>query len=168
VQDVSGFMVGTEEEQEGIIRAGARFVEAMATARVPKVVLTVNHASGAGYYAMAGQGFDPDFILSWPTGRMGVMEGESAIQAVHGPALDAAKKKGAAIEPTVEKAVDEMRADYEHQLDAKFAAARGYVDAIVYPENTREMLSLALRATLHNPGPHLGPFVLPPHLGESI
>jgi 3-methylcrotonyl-CoA carboxylase beta subunit len=167
VQDVSGFMVGTEEEQEGIIRAGARFVEAMATARVPKVVLTINHASGAGYYAMAGQGFDPDFILSWPTGRMGVMEGESAIQAVHGPTLDAAKKKGGAVEPNVEKAVEEMRADYEHQLDAKFAAARGYVDAIVYPENTREMLSLALRATLHNPGPHLGPFVLPPHLGES-
>jgi 3-methylcrotonyl-CoA carboxylase beta subunit len=167
VQDVSGFMVGTEAEQEGIIRAGARFVEAMATARVPKIVLTVNHASGAGYYAMAGQGFDPDFILSWPTGRMGVMEGESAVQAVHGPILEAAKKSGRAIEPAVEKAVDEMRADYEHQLDAKFAAARGYVDAIVYPENTREILSLALRATLHNPGPHLGPFVLPPHLGEQ-
>jgi 3-methylcrotonyl-CoA carboxylase beta subunit len=167
VQDVSGFMVGTEAEQEGIIRAGARFVEAMATARVPKIVLTVNHASGAGYYAMAGQGFDPDFILSWPTGRMGVMEGESAIQAVHGPALDAAKKKGGALEADVAKAVEEMRADYEHQLDARYAAARGFVDAIVYPENTREMLSLALRATLHNPGPHLGPFVLPPHLSEE-
>ena len=75
VQDVSGFMVGPEAEHEGIIRAGARFVEAMATARVPKIVLTVNHASGAGYYAMAGQGFDPDFIFSWPTGRMAVMEG---------------------------------------------------------------------------------------------
>jgi acetyl-CoA carboxylase carboxyltransferase component len=167
VQDVSGFMVGTEAEQEGIIRAGARFVEAMATARVPKIVLTVNHASGAGYYAMAGQGFDPDFILSWPTGRMGVMEGESAIQAVHGPALEAAKKKGGTPAADVTSAVDEMRADYEHQLDARYAAARGYVDAIVYPENTREMLSLALRATLHNPGPHLGPFVLPAHLGES-
>ncbi|MFL5597047.1 MAG: acyl-CoA carboxylase subunit beta [Gemmatimonadaceae bacterium] len=167
VQDVSGFMVGTEAEQEGIIRAGARFVEAMATARVPKIVLTVNHASGAGYYAMAGQGFDPDFILSWPTGRMAVMEGESAIQAVHGPALEAAKKKGGALEPDIAKAVEEMRADYEHQLDARYAAARGYVDAIVYPENTREMLSLALRAALHNPGPHLGPFVLPPHLGEE-
>ncbi|MFL5570886.1 MAG: acyl-CoA carboxylase subunit beta [Gemmatimonadaceae bacterium] len=167
VQDVSGFMVGTEAEQEGIIRAGARFVEAMATARVPKIVLTVNHASGAGYYAMAGQGFDPDFILSWPTGRMAVMEGESAIQAVHGPALEAAKKQGGALEPDIAKAVEEMRADYEHQLDARYAAARGYVDAIVYPENTREMLSLALRAALHNPGPHLGPFVLPPHLGEE-
>jgi len=167
VQDVSGFMVGTEAEQEGIIRAGARFVEAMATALVPKIVLTVNHASGAGYYAMAGQGFDPDFILSWPTGRMGVMEGESAIQAVHGPALEAAKKTKGGPPPEVAAAVDEMRADYENQLDARYAAARGFVDAIVYPENTREMLSLALRATLHNPGPHLGPFVLPPHLGES-
>jgi len=167
VQDVSGFMVGAEAEQEGIIRAGARFVEAMATTRVPKIVLTVNHASGAGYYAMAGQGFDPDFILSWPTGRMGVMEGESAIQAVHGPALEAAKKTGTAAPAETMAAVDEMRADYEHQLDARYAAARGYVDAIVYPENTREMLSLALRAALNNPGPHLGPFVLPPHLGES-
>jgi len=167
VQDVSGFMVGTEAEHEGIIRAGARFVEAMATARVPKIVLTVNHASGAGYYAMAGQGFDPDFILSWPTGRMAVMEGESAIQAVHGPTLEAAKKRGGALEPDVAKSVDEMRADYEHQLDARYAAARGFVDSIVYPENTREMLSLALRASLHNPGPHLGPFVLPPHLSEE-
>jgi acetyl-CoA carboxylase carboxyltransferase component len=167
VQDVSGFMVGTEAEQEGIIRAGARFVEAMATARVPKIVLTVNHASGAGYYAMAGQGFDPDFILSWPTGRMGVMEGESAIQAVHGPALEAVKKSGKPAAPEVAAAVDEMRADYENQLDARYAAARGFVDAIVFPENTREMLSLALRASLHNPGPHLGPFVLPPYLGET-
>ena len=167
VQDVSGFMVGTEAEQAGIIRAGARFVEAMATARVPKIVLTVNHASGAGYYAMAGQGFDPDFILSWPTGRMGVMEGESAIQAVHGPTLEAAKKSGKSPPAETSAAIEEMRADYEHQLDARFAAARGYVDAIVYPENTREMLSLALRAALNNPGPHLGPFVLPPHLGET-
>jgi 3-methylcrotonyl-CoA carboxylase beta subunit len=167
VQDVSGFMVGTEAEQEGIIRAGARFVEAMATARVPKIVLTVNHASGAGYYAMAGQGFDPDFILSWPTGRMAVMEGESAVQAVHGPALEAAKKGKGAPDAEVQTAVEEMRAEYERQLDARYAAARGFVDAIVYPENTREMLSLALHASLHNPGPHLGPFVLPPHLGEA-
>ena len=167
IQDVSGFMVGTEAEQEGIIRAGARFVEAMATTKVPKIVLTVNHASGAGYYAMAGQGFDPDFILSWPTGRMGVMEGESAVQAVHGPTLEAAKKGGKTPPPETTAAVDEMRADYEHQLDARYAAARGYVDAIVYPEDTRAMLSLALRASLNNSGPHLGPFVLPPHLGEA-
>jgi acetyl-CoA carboxylase carboxyltransferase component len=166
VQDVSGFMVGPEAEHEGIIRAGARFVEAMATARVPKIVLTVNHASGAGYYAMAGQGFDPDFIFSWPTGRMGVMEGESAIQAVHGPALDAAKKARREPAPEVLEAVDEMRADYEHQLDARYAGARGYIDAIVYPEDTRQVLAMALRTTLQNAGPHLGAFVLPPHLSE--
>ena len=166
VQDVSGFMVGPEAEQAGIIRAGARFVEAMATTTVPKIVLTINHASGAGYYAMAGQGFDPDFIFSWPTGRMAVMEGESAVQAVHGPALDAAKKKGQKPSKDVTEAVEAMRADYEHQLDARYAAARGFVDAIVYPEDTREVLAIALRTTLHNSGPHLGPFVLPPHLGE--
>jgi acetyl-CoA carboxylase carboxyltransferase component len=167
VQDVSGFMVGPEAEHEGIIRAGARFVEAMATARVPKIVLTVNHASGAGYYAMAGQGFDPDFIFSWPTGRMGVMEGESAIQAVHGPALEDAKRSRRPVPAEVAEAVDEMRADYEHQLDARYAAARGYVDAIVEPESTRDVLALALRASLHNERPHLGAFVLPAHFDDA-
>ncbi|HEY9514290.1 MAG TPA: acyl-CoA carboxylase subunit beta [Gemmatimonadaceae bacterium] len=167
VQDVSGFMVGPEAEHEGIIRAGARFVEAMATATVPKLVLTVNHASGAGYYAMAGQGFDPDFIFSWPTGRMGVMEGESAVQAVHGPAIEQARQSGGTPPAEVREAIEEMRADYEQQLDARYAGARGYIDAIVYPEDTREVLAMALAASLHNPGPHLGPFVLPPHLGES-
>ncbi|MCC6319454.1 MAG: acyl-CoA carboxylase subunit beta [Gemmatimonadaceae bacterium] len=162
VQDVSGFMVGGEAEHEGIIRAGARWVEAMACARVPKLVLTVNHASGAGYYAMAGQGFDPDFIFSWPTGRMGVMEGESAIQAVHGPALAEAKKAGREAPREVLAAIEEMRADYEHQLDATFAAARGYVDAIIFPDETRDVLAMALQATLHNEGPHIGAFVLPP------
>ena len=162
VQDVSGFMVGPEAEHEGIIRAGARFVEAMACARVPKIVLTINHASGAGYYAMAGQGFDPDFILSWPTGRMAVMEGEAAVQAVHGPALEAAKAAGSAPPPEVQAAADAMRREYEQQLDARYAAARGFVDAIVAPEATRPLLALALRAALRNPGPHLGPFVLPP------
>jgi acetyl-CoA carboxylase carboxyltransferase component len=152
VQDVSGFMVGTEAEQSGIIRAGARFVEAMATATVPKLVLTINHASGAGYYAMAGQGFDPDFLVSWPTGRMGVMEGESAIQAVYG--AEAAKRENAA-------AVDAMRADYEHQLDASFAGARGFVDAILTPEETRATLAFLLEVSTEFTGPHLGPFVLP-------
>ncbi len=167
VQDVSGFMVGPEAEHEGIIRAGARFVEAMATATVPKIVLTVNHASGAGYYAMAGQGFDPDFIFSWPTGRMAVMEGESAVQAVHGPAIQAAKAAGESPSPDVADSMAEMREDYEHQLDARYAGARGFIDAIVYPEDTRATLAMALRSALQNPGPHLGPFVLPARLGVS-
>jgi acetyl-CoA carboxylase carboxyltransferase component len=161
VQDVSGFMVGPEAEHSGIIRSGARFVEAMATAVSPKIVLTVNHASGAGYYAMAGQGFDPDFILSWPSGRMGVMEGEAAVQAVHGPAMDAAKKSGTSVSKSVSDSAAEMRADYEEQLDARYAAARGFVDAIVYPEDTRGALAMVLRSALQNPGPHLGAFVLP-------
>jgi acetyl-CoA carboxylase carboxyltransferase component len=167
VQDVSGFMVGPEAEHEGIIRAGARFVEAMATARVPKIVLTVNHASGAGYYAMAGQGFDPDFIFSWPTGRMAVMEGEAAVQAVHGPAIEKAKAKKASVSPETAESIAEMRADYEHQLDARFAGARGFIDAIVYPEETRDVIAMALRASLQNSGPHLGPFVLPAHYDDA-
>jgi acetyl-CoA carboxylase carboxyltransferase component len=162
IQDVSGFMVGPEAEQSGIIRAGARFVEAMATAVVPKIVLTVNHASGAGYYAMAGQGFDPDFILSWPTGRMGVMEGESAVMAVHGAEIEKARKEGPEPSDEAKASMSSMRADYEEQLDAKFAAARGFVDALVTPEETRDQLAFALKIAANYAGPHLGPFVLPP------
>lgn len=164
VQDVSGFMVGVQAEHSGIIRAGARFVEAMATAAVPKIVLTINHASGAGYYAMAGQGFDPDFIFTWPTGRMAVMEGAAAVEAVHGPALEAARKSGQPLAPDTQKAVDEMFADYEHHLDARYAAARGFVDAIVHPEETRDVLAMAFRTALRSGAPHIGPFVLPPML----
>ncbi|MBA3259235.1 MAG: acyl-CoA carboxylase subunit beta [Gemmatimonadales bacterium] len=162
VQDVSGFMVGPEAEQSGIIRAGARFVEAMATAVVPKIVLTVNHASGAGYYAMAGQGFDPDFILSWPTGRMAVMEGEAAVMAVHGAEIERAGRERREVVAEAKASIESMRADYEHQLDAKYAAARGYVDAIVPPEETRDRLAFLLGVAASYPGPHLGPFVLPP------
>ncbi len=162
VQDVSGFMVGPEAEQSGIIRAGARMVESMATARVPKIVLTVNHASGAGYYAMAAQGFDPDFIFTWPTGRMGVMEGAAAVKAAFGRKLEEAE--GGELDEETAAAIERTREAYEEQLDAKYAAARGFVDAIVTPEDTRAVLSLALRCSLGNPGPHLGPFTLPDSL----
>ncbi|HKP76213.1 MAG TPA: acyl-CoA carboxylase subunit beta, partial [Longimicrobiaceae bacterium] len=164
VQDVSGFMVGTEAEHSGIIRAGARFVEAMATATVPKLVLTVNHASGAGYYAMAGQGFDPDFIFTWPTGRMGVMEGDSAVMALFSAQLEELKKAGKQPDAELQEKIEAVRADYDHQMDARFAAARGFVDAVILPEETRAALSLALRTALNHAGPHLGAFVLPPHL----
>ena len=162
IQDVSGFMVGPEAEHSGIIRAGARFVEAMATAVVPKIVLTINHASGAGYYAMAGQGFDPDFILSWPTGRMGVMEGESAVMAVHGAEIEKAQKGGTRAHG---------RGQGLHGIDAgrlRAAArrpirrARGFVDAIITPDETRDQLAFTLRVSANYAGPHLGPFVLPP------
>lgn len=165
LQDVSGFMVGPEAEHSGIIRAGAHFVEAMATATVPKIVLTLNHASGAGYYAMAAQGFDPDFIFSWPTGRMGVMEGESAVVALFGPQLERLKKEGRAPDEELQRKIDAVRADYERQLDARYAAARGFVDALILPEETREVLTLALNTASHNPGPHLGAFGLSPGSG---
>jgi len=164
VQDVSGFMVGPEAEHSGIIRAGARFVEAMATATVPKLVLTVNHASGAGYYAMAGQGFDPDFIFSWPTGRMGVMEGESAVQAVFGSQLEKLKGKGEKPGEELQAQMAEVRATYERDLDARYAAARGFVDAVITPERTRDTLELALSVSLNYSGAHLGQFVLPASL----
>jgi acetyl-CoA carboxylase carboxyltransferase component len=162
VQDVSGFMVGPDAEHSGIIRAGAEFVEAMATAVVPKIVLTINHASGAGYYAMAGQGFDPDFILSWPTGRMGVMEGDAAAAAVHGGELERAKKEKRAVATETVAAMDAIRADYDEQLDARHAAARGQVDALITPEETRDTVAFLLRVSANNAGPHLGAFVLPP------
>ncbi|MDT8435540.1 MAG: carboxyl transferase domain-containing protein [Gemmatimonadota bacterium] len=160
VQDVSGFMVGVEAERSGIIRAGARMVESMATARVPKIVLTTNHASGAGYYAMAGQGFDPDFLFTWPTGRMGVMEGESAVRAIFGPRMDRARDEGAPLDEDTREAIESTRAEYERQLDATYAAARGFVDAIVTPEETRDVLDVALRCALENPAPHVGTFTL--------
>ncbi len=163
VQDVSGFMVGSEAEHSGIIRAGARFVEAMATATVPRVVLTVNHASGAGYYAMAGQGFDPDFILSLPTGRMGVMEGESAVMALFSGQIERLRAEGLVPDEALTTRMDEVRAEYERQLDARFAGARGFVDEVVLPEEVRPALSLLLRTAMNNPGPHLGPFTLPGH-----
>ena len=164
IQDVSGFMVGPDAEHSGIIRAGAHFVEAMATALVPKIVLTVNHASGAGYYAMAGQGFDPDFIYSWPTGRMGVMEGDSAVQAVFGSQLEKLKSKGEEPDERLVSEMDRVRETYEMELDAKYAAARGFVDAVIAPEDTRAALELSLRTALNYSGPHVGPFVLPPAL----
>ncbi len=160
VQDVSGFMVGAEAEHSGIIRAGARFVEAMATATVPKIVLTVNHASGAGYYAMAGQGFDPDFIFSLPTGRMGVMEGDSAVQAIYGTQIEKLKKAGRVPDEKTVAEMDEVRDTYDRELDAKHAAARGLVDAIVTPENLRSALVLALQTCLNTSTPHIGAFVL--------
>jgi 3-methylcrotonyl-CoA carboxylase beta subunit len=164
IQDVSGFMVGSDAEHSGIIRAGAKFVEAMATATVPKIVLTVNHASGAGYYAMAGQGFDPDFIYSWPTGRMGVMEGDSAVQAVFGSQLEKLKKNSESPDQALIDEMDKVRETYDMELDAKYAAARGFVDAVIRPESTRQALELALRTAQNYSGPHVGQFVLPPNL----
>ena len=156
VQDVSGFMVGVEAETGGIIRAGAEMVESMACATVPKVVLTLNHASGAGYYAMAGQGFDPTFTFSWPTARIGVMEGDAAVQAIFGPELDRLKAEGRELSPESQTKIDRTRADYERWLDYKYAAARGHCDAVIDPLTTRAVLSFAFEAAcVHTDTDHL-------------
>src|SRR5205823_6839485 len=130
VQDVSGCRVGLEAESAGIIRAGAEMVESMSCATVPKIILTINHASGAGYYAMAGQGFDPNFTFSWPTARIGVMEGDSAVQALYSAELAKLKKTGSPIPAELAESIERTRADYDRWLDAKYAAARGHCDAI--------------------------------------
>ncbi len=142
LQDVSGFMVGPEAERAGIIRAGAEMVETMSCATVPKIVLTLNHASGAGYYAMAGQGFDPNFTFSWPTARIGVMEGESAVQALFAAEIE--KYKGKPLPQELQDSIAKTRADYERWLDAKYAAARGHCDAVIDPQDSRRILSFSL------------------------
>jgi acetyl-CoA carboxylase carboxyltransferase component len=145
LQDVSGFMVGPEAEREGIIRAGAEMVETMSCATVPKIVVTLNHASGAGYYAMAGQGFDPNFTFSWPTARIGVMEGDSAVMALYSAELE--KHKGGPLPEDLREAIERTRADYERWLDARYAAARGHCDAVIDPMETRAVLDQALEAS---------------------
>jgi acetyl-CoA carboxylase carboxyltransferase component len=149
-------MVGVEAETAGIIRAGAEMVESMACATVPKIVLTVNHASGAGYYAMAGQGFDPNFTFSWPTARIGVMEGESAVGAIYGPELEKLKTAGQSVPAELAAKIAQTRADYERWLDAKYAAARGHCDAIIDPAETRAVLDFAFQAaSVHERTEHI-------------
>jgi acetyl-CoA carboxylase carboxyltransferase component len=150
LQDVSGFMVGPDAERGGIIRAGAEMVESMACATVPRIVLTLNHASGAGYYAMAGQGFDPNFTLSWPTARIGVMEGESAVQALYAAELQ--KYQGQELPAELAESIERTRADYERWLDARYAAARGHTDAVIDPLDSRRLLSFALEASTQTAG----------------
>jgi acetyl-CoA carboxylase carboxyltransferase component len=151
IQDVSGFMVGTQAESAGIIRAGAEMVESMSCATVPRIILTVNHASGAGYYAMAGQGFDPNFTFSWPTARIGVMEGDSAVQALYSVELEKLKTSGTSMPDELKQSIERTRADYERWLDAKYAAARGHVDAVIDPLETREVLALAFEVARNRP-----------------
>ena len=121
-------------------------VESMACATAPKIILTLNHASGAGYYAMAGQGFDPNFAFAWPTARIGVMEGDSAVMAVHGPELEKYQAAGEPAPDELQARIAKTRADYDRWLDARHAAAQGHVDAVIDPLETRRVLAFALEA----------------------
>jgi acetyl-CoA carboxylase carboxyltransferase component len=109
---------------------------------------------------LAGQGFDPDFIFSLPTGRMGVMEGDSAVQAMFGTQLEKLKAAGEAPTVELEAEMQKVRETYDQELDAKHAAARGLLDAIVIPENVRDALILALQTCQNTSTPHIGAFVL--------
>ena len=149
LQDVSGFMVGPEAEREGIIRAGAEMVETMSCATVPKIVLTLNHASGAGYYAMAGQGFDPNFTFNWPTARIGVMEGESAIQALY--AVELEKYKGGPLPDDLRRPSKRRAPITSAGWMRRYAAARGHCDAVIDPLESRRVLTCALEACCSGP-----------------
>ena len=107
---------------------------------------------------MSGQGFDPNFIVSLPTGRMGIMESETAVKEIFGARLDELKEEGALPDEDLRTRMDEVREEHEEQLDARFAAAKGFVDEVLLPEELRPALGLMLKAALRNSGPHVGPF----------
>jgi acetyl-CoA carboxylase carboxyltransferase component len=100
---------------------------------------------------MAGQGFDPNFTFSWPTARIGVMEGDSAVQALFSVEIEKLKKSGAPMPEELKQSIDRTRADYERWLDAKYAAARGHADAVIDPKDSREVLTLALEVAMNRP-----------------
>jgi 3-methylcrotonyl-CoA carboxylase beta subunit len=151
LQDVNGFMVGRDSEQAGIIRAGAKLVNVIANSVVPKITLILGGSFGAGNYALCGKAFDPRFIFAWPAARYAVMGGEQAASTLLDITVGALRRSGH--EPDAAE-LDELRrkveASYEEQTDIRYAAARLWVDRIVYPEESRTALLLALEvATRH-------------------
>jgi 3-methylcrotonyl-CoA carboxylase beta subunit len=154
LQDVNGFMVGRDSEQEGIIRAGAKLVNVIANSVVPKITVILGGSYGAGNYALCGKAFDPRFIFAWPTARYAVMGGQQAASTLLDIQVTALRRKGH--EPDADELEDlkmKVEASYEKQTDIRYAAARLWVDKIIMPEETREALILALRiATRHDEG----------------
>jgi acetyl-CoA carboxylase carboxyltransferase component len=151
LQDVNGFMVGRDSERAGIIKAGAKLVNAVSNSRVPKITLITGGSYGAGNYALCGKAFDPRFIYAWPTARCAVMGPAQATGTLLDVMVASLKKQGQ--EPDAEE-LEELRgqvaADYERQTDVRYAAARLWVDAILDPARTREALIQSLEvATRH-------------------
>ncbi|HLW82230.1 MAG TPA: acyl-CoA carboxylase subunit beta [Candidatus Acidoferrales bacterium] len=152
LHDVNGFMVGKEAEWSGIIRAGAKMVNAVANSVVPKIAVICGGSFGAGHYAMCGKAYDPRFIFAWPTARYAVMGGESAAGTLVEIRLKQMEREGKKITEKEKKELFEStRATYEHQSDARYAAARLWVDAIIDPAETREAIIEALEAASLNP-----------------
>jgi 3-methylcrotonyl-CoA carboxylase beta subunit len=152
LHDVNGFMVGKEAEWSGIIRAGAKMVNAVANSVVPKIVVICGGTFGAGHYAMCGKAYDPRFIFAWPLARYAVMSGESAAGTLVELKVKQLEREGK--KPTEKEQKDlyeSIRSTYERQTDARYAAARLWVDAIIDPARTREALIEALESAALNP-----------------
>jgi len=150
--DVNGFMVGKEAEWSGIIRAGAKMVNAVANSTVPKIAVICGGSFGAGHYAMCGKAYDPRFLFAWPTARYAVMSGDSAAGTLVEIKIKQMEREGKKLSEKEKKELyDSVRATYEHQTDPRYAAARLWVDAIIDPAQTREALLWALEAASLNP-----------------
>ena len=150
--DVNGFMVGKEAEWSGIIRAGAKMVNAVSNSVVPKITVICGGSFGAGHYAMCGKAYDPRFIFAWPTARYAVMSGESAAETlveIKAKQLERSGKKLS--EEERREMLESIQKTYEHQSDPRYGAARLWVDAIIDPARTREELIWALEAAALNP-----------------
>src|SRR5262249_38675871 len=146
LQDVNGFMVGRDSEQAGIIRAGAKLVNAISNSRVPKLTVILGGSYGAGNYALCGKAFDPRFIVAWPTGRYAVMGAQQAAATLLDIQLAALKREGKS--PEVEQLQElkqKVTASYTEQTDIRYAAARGWVDEIIEPAETRSVLLTMLK-----------------------
>jgi 3-methylcrotonyl-CoA carboxylase beta subunit len=152
LHDVNGFMVGKEAEWSGIIRAGAKMVNAVANSVVPKIAVICGGSFGAGHYAMCGKAYDPRFIFAWPTARYAVMGGDAAAGTLVEIKIKQLEREGKKLtEKDKKELYESVRATYEHQTDPRYAAARLWVDAIIDPAHTREALIEALEAASLNP-----------------
>ena len=152
LHDVNGFMVGKDAEWSGIIRAGAKMVNAVANSVVPKITVICGGSFGAGNYAMCGKAYDPRFMFAWPTARFAVMSGDAAAGTLSEIKLKQLEREGKKVDEKTRKELHEsVRATYEHQTDPRYAAARLWVDAIIDPAHTRDALIWALESASLNP-----------------
>jgi acetyl-CoA carboxylase carboxyltransferase component len=152
LQDVTGFMVGSRSEQAGIIKDGAKMVNAVANSVVPKITIIVGNSYGAGNYAMCGKAYDPRFIFAWPTAKMAVMGGEQAAKTLLQIQVSAQKLKGKEISAEQEKKLlEEIKGRYDHQTTPYYAASRLWIDGIIDPLSTRGVISEAIGCANHNP-----------------
>ncbi len=152
MHDVNGFMVGKEAEWSGIIKAGAKMVNAVANSVVPKIVVICGGTFGAGHYAMCGKAYDPRFIFAWPTARYAVMSGESAAGTLVELKVRQLEREGKKLGPAEkDELYKSIHATYASQMDPRYAAARLWVDAIIDPAHTREALIEALECAALNP-----------------